>query len=108
MRIRRLRYSKRSVYQKILDFLDSPLSQTKHEPRFALITECASPQQYVVVIENTVSLLESAHRLSSVDDQPETILKDDAKLQDIESEEETRQDDDLFQLRALCDSLEKE
>ncbi|CAK8673140.1 unnamed protein product [Clavelina lepadiformis] len=25
----------------------APLSQTEHEPRFALITECASPQQRV-------------------------------------------------------------
>ncbi|CAK8673204.1 unnamed protein product [Clavelina lepadiformis] len=45
--------------------------------------------RYVVAIENTVSLLESAHRLPSADDQREAILEDDAKLQDIDSEEES-------------------
>ncbi|CAK8673189.1 unnamed protein product [Clavelina lepadiformis] len=69
---------KRSVYQKALSFLD--------------LHRCHKPNM-------------NHNFLSSQNALP---LSNDAKLQDIESEEETRQDDDLFQLRALCDSLKKE
>ncbi|CAK8673123.1 unnamed protein product [Clavelina lepadiformis] len=91
------------------------LSQTEHEPQFSLITECTSPQQRVKAF-NCIHLDFSRHIVEYLCEmkQPTTciqarmILEDDAKLQDTESEEETRQDDDLFQLRALCDSLKKE